>query len=264
MVGWHHGHSALAVGTLGEAGRPRAPAAGPSGALWRLSGIAQSSAGVDHPHTPPARGGRGGDRHGITALELGAAAEARLCAGHRPLPLLSAGGAADHRRHHAGRGHPEDPPASETVCKPTSSLYRPVSARKPSPGPPPDRASGVTDPAPTADMGKDHAAVSAWACHLPAPGTWLGRHGRPASASPLRAPRRPVCHVPCLGRVLHARTRLNEALAMTARCPIVCQTSAAGLRVCESVVNRQLMLTSCVCISLNPPQPLLQQPVPDV
>jgi putative transposase len=39
-------------------------------------------------------------------------------------------------------------------------VYRPVSARKPSPGPPPDRASCVTDPSPTAAMGKDHAAVS--------------------------------------------------------------------------------------------------------
>jgi hypothetical protein len=35
------------------------------------------------------------------------------------------------------------------------------------------------------------------------------------SASPQRAPRLPVCHVPCLGHVLHARIRLNEALATT-------------------------------------------------
>jgi hypothetical protein len=94
-------------------------------------------------------------------------------------------------------------------------LHQPVSARKPSPGPPPDRASCVTDPSPIAAMGRDHAVVSCFACRLPAHGEWLGRPGRPASASPQRAPRLPVCHIPCLGRVLHARTHLNEALATT-------------------------------------------------
>src|SRR5262249_54853684 len=44
---------------------------------------------------------------------------------------------------------------------------------------------------------------------------WLGRPGRPASASPQRAPRLPVCHISCLRRVLHARTRSNEAFATT-------------------------------------------------
>ena len=58
--------------------------------------------------------------HGVASLELGTAAEARLCAGHGALPLVSAGGAADHRRHHAGRGDPEDPPASEACRRPTS------------------------------------------------------------------------------------------------------------------------------------------------
>src|SRR5262245_20188759 len=126
MVRWHHGHSALAVGALGEAGRPCAPAPHASGALWRLFGAAQSSAGGDHPHAPPAGdGGRGGDRHGIAALELGAAAEARLGAGYGALPVLPAGDAAHHRRHHAGRGHPEDPPASATVCRPTSYCRSP-------------------------------------------------------------------------------------------------------------------------------------------
>ena len=42
---------------LGEAGRPRAPAAYASGALRRLFGAAQSSARRDHPDAPPARDG---------------------------------------------------------------------------------------------------------------------------------------------------------------------------------------------------------------
>ena len=43
-------------------------------------------------------------------------------------------------------------------------LPQPVSARKPSPGPLPDRASCVTDPSPTAAMGRDPAAVSCLIC----------------------------------------------------------------------------------------------------
>ena len=50
--------------------------------------------------------------NGIAALEVGAAAEARVCAGDGALPVWSAGVAAAHRRHHAGRGDPDDPPAS--------------------------------------------------------------------------------------------------------------------------------------------------------
>ena len=39
----------------------------------------------------PSRG-RGRDRYGSAALEVGAAAEAGVCAGHGALPLVSAGG----------------------------------------------------------------------------------------------------------------------------------------------------------------------------
>ena len=42
-----------ANGTLGEAGRPRAPAAGPPGALWRLSGTAQPPAWGDYLRAMP-------------------------------------------------------------------------------------------------------------------------------------------------------------------------------------------------------------------
>jgi hypothetical protein len=45
--------------------------------------------------------------------------------GYGTLPLVSMGGAADHRRHHAGQGHQKDPPASETFCRPTSHCTSP-------------------------------------------------------------------------------------------------------------------------------------------
>src|SRR5439155_4445852 len=102
-----------------KAGGARAFAARPSAALWRVSGTAQSSAWGDYPHATPARGGRGGAGHRVAALELGTTAEAGVCAGHGALPVLPAGDAAHHRRYHAGRGHPEDPPASETGGGPT-------------------------------------------------------------------------------------------------------------------------------------------------
>ena len=47
-------------------------------------------------------------------------AEAGICAGYGALPVLPAGDAADHCRHHARRGHPEAPPASETYRSPPS------------------------------------------------------------------------------------------------------------------------------------------------
>jgi hypothetical protein len=127
-------------------------AARPPGALWRLSGAAQSAAGGAHPDAPPARGGRGEDRHRSAALEVGAAAEARVCTRDGALPVLSAGGAAAHRRPHAGRGDPADPPASATrhgsTCRcpsacPPGSLR--VVLRLPTPrvSPPPARAPGL-------------------------------------------------------------------------------------------------------------------------
>ena len=70
------------------------------------------------PTAPTGRGGTGG-QHGIAALELGTATEARLCGGHGALPAVSAGDAADHCRHDAGRGDPDDPPASEARGGPT-------------------------------------------------------------------------------------------------------------------------------------------------
>ena len=55
---------------------------------------------------------------GVASLELGTAAETRLGTGYGTLPVVSAGGAADHRRHHARRGHQKDPLPSETCGRP--------------------------------------------------------------------------------------------------------------------------------------------------
>src|SRR5215475_3777269 len=95
------------------------PAAHAPRALWGVPGAAQPTARGDHPHAPPAGCRRGGDGHGVAALELGAAAPARVCPRHGALSFLPAGDAADDRRHHAGRGDPENPPASETGGGPT-------------------------------------------------------------------------------------------------------------------------------------------------
>src|SRR5712691_6569348 len=107
-------------GTRGEAGRPRTPAAHASGALWGLPGAAQPPARRHHPDATPARDRGRGTRHRVAALELGTTAQTRLCAGYGALPVLPAGDAADHCRHHARRGHPEAPPASETYRSPLS------------------------------------------------------------------------------------------------------------------------------------------------
>src|SRR5262249_5638103 len=119
VVGWDHGDSTLAVGTLREAGGIGAPTAGPPGALWRLSGAAQPPAWGDYPDLTPARDGRRDDGHQGPSLELGATAQARVCSRHGALSLVSAAGLADHRGHYAGRGDPENPPASEAGGGPT-------------------------------------------------------------------------------------------------------------------------------------------------
>src|SRR5215813_3382202 len=118
VVRWHHRDSALANGTAREAGRPGAPAAYAPGALRRLFGAAQPPARGHHPHAPPAGDGRRGAGHRVTTLELGTTAEAGVCAGYGALPVLSAGDATEYRGHDTRRGHPEDPPASETGRRP--------------------------------------------------------------------------------------------------------------------------------------------------
>ena len=104
----------------GAACGPPCPASRPLGALWRLSSVPQPPAWSDYSHATAARHRQGGDGHRVPSLDLGATAQACVCARYGALPLVSVGGAADYRGHHARGGHPEDPPASETFCRPTS------------------------------------------------------------------------------------------------------------------------------------------------
>src|SRR5215831_2511600 len=71
VVRRHHGHSTLTSGTLGEAGRPRAPAARPSRALWGLPRATQPPAWGDPSHPAPTGDGRGGNADENTVLALG-------------------------------------------------------------------------------------------------------------------------------------------------------------------------------------------------
>src|SRR4029453_6299801 len=85
-----------------------------------------------------------------------------------------------------------------------------MSARKPSPGPPPDRAWGIADPALLAGVWVPQSP-----CLLLGLQCSLSRSvGGEAWPSCVRVPLRPVRPIPCRGHVLHG-TRLNEALAMT-------------------------------------------------
>jgi hypothetical protein len=114
VVGRDDWDSALPGGTPGEARGVGPPATRPSRALWRLSGATQPLARERHPHpTPAGAGGTGGHEH-VAAVELGTVAQAGVCAGDDPLPVLPAGGATDHRHHHAERGNQQDPQPSET------------------------------------------------------------------------------------------------------------------------------------------------------
>jgi len=119
VVGRDHRHSPLAGGAPGEAGGVDPPAPRPSRALWGVPGAAQPSARERHPHPAPAGAGGTGGRDHVGALGLGTAAASGVCAGYGALPVVSARDAAAHRRHHARRGDPQDPPSSETLCRPT-------------------------------------------------------------------------------------------------------------------------------------------------
>jgi hypothetical protein len=114
-------------------------------------------------------------------------------------------GAAPHRRPHARRGDPANPPASETFCSPTSHCTNPcppgslrVVLHLTAPGVewPHLRRSAVEGPC---------SRRLAFALRVPPPALSVGRHDHPASASPQCTPLLPVCRTPCLGSVLPAR-----------------------------------------------------------
>ena len=89
-------------------------------------------------------------------------------------------------------------------------LRQRVSARKPSPGPPPDRAWGVADPSSIARARRcQPAMVWSCACDAPSPCRWMGRHGcLLSSPHPQCVSRLPVDRPPPHRSVLHVPRRL--------------------------------------------------------
>ena len=159
----------------------------------------------DHPDTTPAGCGRARGQYCVAALELGAAAQARVCAGHSTLPVLPAGVATDHCCSHAWRGDPQDPPASETSRRPTpdrTSACPPGSLRLVLRL----TAPGVSQTPPGSLARGCHTAfVWSCACDAPSPCRWVGRHGcRLASPPPQCVSRLPVDRTSRHRSVLHA------------------------------------------------------------
>src|SRR5262249_15652314 len=109
----------LAFGTARKAGRPRAPATRPSGALWGLPRAAQPPAWGDPSHPAPTGAGRGGGAHGHPILAVGQAAGPRLWAGYAHLSFWPSGPPPVLGLHPPGGGDPTflgAPPAG--VCPP--------------------------------------------------------------------------------------------------------------------------------------------------
>src|SRR5262245_4657796 len=181
---------------------------------------AQEFAPLEPPRTIPRRLRLAHGSWGALSTPARAVCWARLCAGYGALSVLSVGIAADHRRHHAGRGDPADPPASETCRKSTPSC--------PGACPPGSLRLILRLTAPGGHrLVPDHAGSwvpqrSGLAIRLRPSMRPVGKEAcPPASAYPHRALLLPVCRIPYLDSVLHARTPVHQSPAH-ARCLIVC------------------------------------------
>ena len=79
----------------------------------------------------------------------------------------------------------------------------------------------------------------------------------PASAYPHRALLLPVCRIPCLGSVLHARTRVHQSLAR-ARCLIVCislsRRSSAAPTALQEILPQALTAVLQSSLQQSPPR----------
>jgi hypothetical protein len=87
----------------------------------------------------------------------------------------------------------------------------------------------------------------------PSHGRWVGKPGRPASASPQCTPLWPICRIPYRDNVLHACTRVYSFLAR-ARCPTVCGPPAGLRRMADCLVEvsacmRKISAVACTTIS---------------
>jgi hypothetical protein len=131
---------------------------------------------------------------------------------------VSAWGTADHRRHHAGRGDPEDPPASESHSRPTpdgSGACPPGSLRL-------VLCLTVSGGAPTRPRSRR-----------------LGSARSPRLLLRLQSPPTP----PMVGSVLHARTQVHQSLTH-ARCPSGCtrlsRHPSAALTALQELLHQSL------------------------
>ena len=154
-----------------------------------------------------------------------------LASGPVSLPVLPAGGAADHGRHHAGRGDPHDSPASEARGGPTPDCSSACPPRSLCVVLPLTVRGGRQRVPAHAGSWMPAARVGSSACGLFARGRWVERADGPASCPhPQRVPRLRVCRTPCLGSVLHAHKLLHQFLAARP-CP------AGALRSASSVAS---------------------------
>jgi hypothetical protein len=90
----------------------------------------------------------------------------------------------------------------------------------------------------------------------------VGRHGCPGPKPPQRVSRLLVCRTPCLGSVLHARTRVNQSL-VRARCPIVCTSlsrhPSAALTALQELLHQSLQ-AALIAFEAVPPSSLAAPP----
>jgi transposase len=100
-----------------------AEAVGFVGEVWttpRVATHSQQAARGGYPNAAPAGCGWGGGADWHTFLELGQAPRACVCSGYGHVSLLPSGSAAHYRRHHPGRGDPQDSPPSEARGRPAA------------------------------------------------------------------------------------------------------------------------------------------------
>ena len=131
----------------GEAGRARAPAARPAGALCGVFGAAQSVARGDYPDAAPTGGGRGGGEAWYTFLELGQTPGARVCARYGHLSLVPLWLAPYYCRHYPGVGHHAHPASLQSWPPSHLLVPLPVLAKKRSIGLPKPTTSRVASEA---------------------------------------------------------------------------------------------------------------------
>jgi hypothetical protein len=158
--------------------------------------------------------------------------------------VVSAWGAADHRRHDTGRGDPEDPPASEAHSRPTPDC----SGACPSGSLLLVLCLTVSGGSPTCPRSRR-----------------LGSARSPRLILRLQSPPTP----PIVGSVLHARTRVHQSLTR-ARCPSGCtrlsRRPSAALTALQELLHQSLKQRSSrlkpAPLAAAPAAPAARHPAP--